>query len=198
MASTIGWPTLLTVCAFIYIHVRIVYSYAHGGTIHFSTIGGLTVEERRLPPNIDIDLSSINLTGACCAATHTYEGGDLRVANEAGYGSLALTSTYPIKGFDCPGNNTDAMNAGCQLVRRMLKLPILEDEMAWTKMLISLIGFVLGIVGLARDPAAVPRSMRAIFVKGCQDWVIKGRKRALANEDVRTQRTPKTLCEEDT
>jgi hypothetical protein len=29
----------------------------------------------------------------------------------------------------------------------------------------------------------------------CQDWFIKGRKRALANEDVRTQQTPKTLCE---
>jgi hypothetical protein len=32
----------------------------------------------------------------------------------------------------------------------------------------------------------------------CQDWFIKGRRCVLANEDVRTQRTPETLCERDT
>ncbi|KAF8491261.1 hypothetical protein JB92DRAFT_2835686 [Gautieria morchelliformis] len=49
-------------------------------------------------------------------------------SNESACGSFTFLSTYPTRGFDWYTNNVDAINAGCQLVRRMIKRLILEEE----------------------------------------------------------------------
>jgi hypothetical protein len=87
---------------------------------------------------------------------------------EAGFGSLQLfASGYPILNFCWPKTGSDALNTSVQLVRKMIRRPVLEEEnISWSKIAISTVGFVFGLVGLFRDPSSLPAGVKAIFDAG--------------------------------
>ncbi|GJJ06020.1 hypothetical protein Clacol_000207 [Clathrus columnatus] len=168
VASTIAWPTLLTLVAFFYIKGSLTYTHDEGGKFEYSTIFGV-VDHRPIEPGT-LQEAPTNLLGSCCSSTSTYSagGGAYLSSSETGFGSLALLAdAYPIRNFFWTINSSEAMGSSVQLIRRLLRKEIVEEEeISISKLVIALIGFVFGLVGLLRDPKKVPEAVRTMFTKG--------------------------------
>ena len=87
---------------------------------------------------------------------------------EVGCGSFQLfTGDYPILNFCLPKTGNDALQMSVQLVRKIIRRPVLEREnITCSKIVISTIGFVFGLVGLLRNPSSLPAGVKAIFIAG--------------------------------
>jgi hypothetical protein len=167
VASTIAWPTLLALASFLYINVTIVYNNISGGKIETSTIFGV-LEQRNVAPALLIDkVSKGSIGGVCCGSTTTSASSSDFYRSESGAGSLLLLGNgYPVRNFNWSLNALDATNASVQLVRRLLKRAVQEEEkIAWSKIILSSIGFAFGLVGLLRDPKSIPTAFKTMFIR---------------------------------
>ena len=163
-----AWPTLLTVLGFIYMTVALTYGHYGGGKLERGTILGVVDHYDIAPGAITESPESGSLTGGCISNTYSTSGGaDITMA-EAGFGSLQLfASGYPILNFCWPKTGDEALHTSVQLVRKMIRRPVLEEEnISWSKIAISTVGFVFGLVGLLRNPSSLPAGVKAIFIAG--------------------------------
>lgn len=171
VASTIAWPTLLTLLAFFYLKGTLTYSRADGGKLEYSTIVGV-VDHRSIGPG-QLNGTPEGIVPACCttysSAAWSTEGETNSINHEeTGFGSFGLLlEGYPIRSFVWITNSEEALSSSVQLVRKIFKKPVLaEEEISISKLIISLIGFVFGLVGLLRNPREIPDALRTIFDKG--------------------------------
>ena len=81
---------------------------------------------------------------------------------ENGFGIFRLFSSgFPVIDFCLPKTGDDALQSSVQLVRKMIWQPLFGDfifkleieRISWSKISISNIGFVFGLVGLLRKPS---------------------------------------------
>ena len=78
-----------------------------------------------------------------------------------------LLSGYPIRNFSWVDTGDDTLNTSVQLIRKMIRRPVLEEEnISWSNIVISTIGFIFGLVGLLRDPSSIPKGVQSMFVAG--------------------------------
>ena len=78
-----------------------------------------------------------------------------------------LLGGYPIRNFSWVDTGDVTLKTGVQLIRLIIGRPVLEDEIiSGSKIVISIIGFIFGLVGLLRDPSSIPRSVQSMFVAG--------------------------------
>ena len=168
VASTMAWPTFLTAVGFIYLKVKLTYGYHEGGKLERETILGV-VDHHTIAPKAITDPPELNgLSGGCFASSQSTSGGSDFNMVESGFGSLQLfTSGYPILNFRWPKTGDDALQSSVQLVRKVIRRPVLEEEnISWSKIAISTVGFVFGLVGLLRNPSSLPAGVKAIFTAG--------------------------------
>jgi len=170
VAATIAWPTLLALLAFFYIEGTITYSSESGGKTELSSIFGV-IHQQDIAPG-GLNETSNGITGSCCAGTqsNSVSNGYSNTVyyKESGFGSLALFLIgYPIRNFNWVVNSTESTSSGVQLARKIVRREILEEErIGWSKMIISLIGFVFGLVGLLKDPTSIPKGFKTMFDSG--------------------------------
>ena len=163
-----AWPTFLTAVGFIYLKVKLTYGYYEGGKLERETILGV-VDHRAIVPGSFAEPPHFGgLSGGCCASSQSDIGGPGFTMDEAGFGSFQLlASGYPIGSFCWPKTGSDALNTSVQLVRKMIRRPVLEEEnISWSKIAISTVGFVFGLVGLFRNPSSLPAGVKAMFIAG--------------------------------
>ena len=103
------------------------------------------------------------LSDCCCASFQSNIGGSGFSMHETGFGSLQLfASGYPILNFSWPKSGSDALNTSVQLVRKIIRRPVLDEEnISWSKIAISTFGFVFGLVGLFRNSSSLPAGVKA-------------------------------------
>ena len=78
-----------------------------------------------------------------------------------------LLGGYPIRNFSWVDTGDDTLNTGVQLIRLIIGRPVLEEEIiSGSKIVISIIGFIFGLVGLLRDPSSIPKGVQSMFVAG--------------------------------
>lgn len=78
-----------------------------------------------------------------------------------------LLGGYPIRNFSWVDTGYDTLNTSVQLIRKMIWRPVLEEEnISWSNIVISIIGFIFGLVGLLCDPSSVPKGVQSMFVAG--------------------------------
>ena len=168
VASTMAWPTFLTAVGFIYLKVKLTYGYHEGGKLERETILGV-VDHHAIAPGAITDPPELNgLSGGCFTSSQSISGGSDFNMVESGFGSLQLfTSGFPILNFRWPKTGDDALQSSVQLVRKMIRRPVLEEEnISWSKIAISTVGFVFGLVGLLRTPSSLPTGVKAMFIAG--------------------------------
>ena len=163
-----AWPTFLTVVGFIYMKVTLTYGYHDGGKIERETILGVVDHYFIVPGAFTEPPQFGGLSGGCFASSRSSEGGQDFTMVETGFGTLRLFSSgYPILNFCWPKTGNDTLNTSVQLVRKMIRRPVLEEEnISWSKIAISTIGFLFGLVGLFRDPSSLPAGVKAMFIAG--------------------------------
>jgi hypothetical protein len=168
VASTMAWPTFLTAVGLIYLKVKLTYGYYEGGKLERETILGVVDHHAIVPGSFTEPPQFGGLSGGFFASSHSSIGGSGFSMVEAGFGSSQLfASGYPILNFCWPKTGNDALNTSVQLVRKMIRRPVLEEEnISWTKIAISTVGFVIGLVGLLRDPSSLPAGVTAMFIAG--------------------------------
>ena len=168
VASTMAWPTLLTALGFIYMKVTLTYDHLEGGKLERETILGVADHYVIAPGAITDPPQMGSLTGGCFSTSQsTSSGADISMA-DAGFGSLQLFITgYPILNFCWPKTGDEALHTSVQLVRKIIRRPVLEEEnIGWSKIAISTVGFLFGLVGLLRDPSSLPVGVKAMFNEG--------------------------------
>lgn len=168
VASTMAWPTFLTAVGFIYLKVTLTYGYHDGGKLERETLIGV-VDHHVIDPGAFAEPPDFGgLSSGCCVSSQSSIGGPGFSVVEAGFGSLQLfASGYPILNFCWPKTGSDALNTSVQLVRKIIRRPVLEEEnISWSKIAISTFGFVFGLVGLFRNPSSLPAGVKAMFVAG--------------------------------
>jgi len=167
VAATIAWPTLLASLLFFYTESAITYSRESGGKTELSSFFGVIHQEDIAPGGLG--------TGSCCTDTqsNSVSDGDSNMSDmvyliEYGFGNFALfLKGYPIRNFNWVVNSTESTSSGVQLARKIVRREILEEErIGWSKMIISLIGFVFGLVGLLKDPTSIPKGFKTMFDSG--------------------------------
>lgn len=139
--------------------------------MEYSTVVGV-VDHRSIAPG-QLNDTPEGIVPSCCttysAASWTTEDSVHSINHEeTGFGSLGLLlDAYPIRSFVWITNSEEALSSSVQLVRKILKKPVLaEEEISVSKLIISLIGFVFGLVGLLRHPHEIPDALRTIFTRG--------------------------------
>ena len=168
VASTMAWPTFLTAVGFIYLKANLTYRYHEGGKLERETILGV-VDHYAIAPGTIINHPQLGiLSGGCFTHFQSISSGSDFSMVEVGFGSIQLfTSGYPILNFRWPQTGDDALHSSVQLVRKMIRRPVLEEEnISWSKIAISTIGFVFGFVGLLRNPSSLPAGVKAMFTAG--------------------------------
>ena len=163
-----AWPTFLSFLGFIYMKATLIYGYHVGGKLERETILGV-VDHHVIAPGAITDPPQMGaLTGGCFASSRSSSGGSDLTMVEAGFGSLQLfASGYPILNFCWSKTGDEALHTSVQLVRKMIRRPVLEEEnISWSKIAISTVGFLFGLVGLLRNPSSLPAGVKAMFVSG--------------------------------
>ena len=165
VAATIALPTLLALSAVFYVHVSVIYTHHSGGKVETSTIFGVIDQKSIAPGSLDKPPSA-GFSGACCSSSTGTRVDDFYRGTEHGVGSFALlVGGYPVRNFNWALNSENATNAGVQLMRKLTKRAILEEEsIGWSQIILSSIGFVFGLVGLLRDPTTIPLAFKAMFI----------------------------------
>jgi len=169
VASTMAWPTFLTVVGFIYLKATLTYGYQDGGKLERETILGVVDHYAIVPGTIEEPPKVGGLVGGCFVTSQSSVGDGQGINMvETGFGSFQLfASGYPILNFCWPKTGRDTLNTSVQLVRKMIRRPVLEEEnISWSKIAISTVGFVFGLVGLFRDPSSLPAGVKAMFAAG--------------------------------
>ena len=168
VASTMAWPTFLTAVGFIYLKVKLTYGHHEGGKLERKTLLGVVDHHAIAPGAITNPPQLSGLSGGCFTSSHSISGGSDISMVEAGFGSIQLlTSGFPILNFRWPKTGDDALHSSVQLVRKMIRRPVLEEEnISWSKIAISTVGFLFGLVGLLRNPSSLPAGVKAMFTAG--------------------------------
>jgi len=186
--ATLLIPTLLSILSFIYLHGTLTYTHLIGGKVEHRTLLGV-IDHRLISPG-SIKLSSNEkepkepeyvkiygkggLTGAMCKSTRltTYRDKPNDIAciqyEEAGMGSLSFLFTgYPIRKFCWVFNSRDAFLAGEQLSSRLRKAEVFEEErISMSKISISAIDFIFGLIAIHKGPHSIPKAAKAMFHPG--------------------------------
>ena len=168
VASTMAWPTFLTAISIFYMSATLVYGYENGGNLERATLLGV-VDHHDIAPGAYVGpLRSIRLTGGCISSSQSSADGLGFCIHEVGFGNLQLfLSGYPILNFCWSKTGNDALNAGVQLVRKMILRPVLKEEnISWSKIAISIFGFVFGLVGLFHNLSSLPAGVKSMFIAG--------------------------------
>ena len=168
VASTMAWPTFLTVLGILYMRLTLTYGYRDGGKLERATLLGV-VDHHVIPSGAIVEPPrSIKLSAGCISTSHLRvdEVGFSRI--EMGFGSIQLFSSgYPILNFCWPKTGGEALNTGVQLVRKMIGRSVLEEEnISRSKIAISTFGFVFGLVGLFHNPSSLPTGVKSMFIAG--------------------------------
>ena len=168
VASTIAWPTFLTAVSLIYLKATLTYGNDDGGKLERETILGVVDHHVIVPGALKEPPRFGSLSGGFFVSSQSNNSGQGLTMTEAGFGSLHLfASGFPILNFCWPKTGNDTLNTSVQLVRKMIRRPVLEEEnIEWSKIAISSIGFLFGLVGLFRDPSSLPAGVKAIFASG--------------------------------
>ena len=163
-----AWPTFLTALGIFYMQITLTYWYREGGKLERATLLGVVDHHVILPGAIVEPPRLIRLNAGYVSFSHlnVYEMGFTKV--EMGFGSLQLfASGYPILNFCWSKTGGEALNTGVQLVRKLIRRPVLEEEnISLSKIAISIFGFVFGLVGLFRNPSSLPAAVKSMFIAG--------------------------------
>ena len=168
VASTMAWPTFLAVLGFFYTSAILTYGHEVGGKLERETILGVVAHYAIAPGAITERPQTGSLTGGCFSTSQLSGSGSDFIMFEAGFGSLQLiASGYPILNFCWFKTGEEALNTSVQLVRKIIRRPVLEEEnIGWSKIGIATIGFLFGLVGLLRNPSSLPAAVKAMFIAG--------------------------------
>ena len=163
-----AWPTFLTAVSLIYLKVKLTYVDDEGGKLERETLLGVVDHITIAPGTINELPRSGGLSGGCFTSSQSSMGGSEFSVDEAGCGSFQLfASGYPILNFCWSKTANDALHTSVQLVRKLFRRPVLEEEnISWSKIAISTVGFVFGLVGLLRDPSSLPVGVKSMFIAG--------------------------------